>query len=89
MGIDFCSFLKKVTCLGKIYGTGDQIGVLLDYETSLLTFFKENKEVETVKLEEHHLTQNFYPCVGIQSKGAVVRLVTQNAGKFCCSFFLL
>merc|ERR1712013_281397 len=33
-----------------------------------------HKDVQTIQLQAHHVTQDFYPCVGISSPGAIVRL---------------
>ena len=50
------------------------IGVLLDFNMKTLTFFRKNKDIQTITLQSHQMDQEFYPCVGISSPGAVVRL---------------
>merc|ERR1711988_890940 len=39
-----------------------------------LTFSRNKTDVQRIQLQSHHMSQNFYPCVGISSPGAVVRL---------------
>ena len=58
----------------KPFKTGYLVGVMLDFNTSTLTFYRKQKEVQRVQLQAHHMNQDFYPCVGISSPGALVRL---------------
>lgn len=58
----------------KPFKTGYPIGVMLDFDRSTLTFSRKHKDVQTIQLQAHHLNEDFYPCVGISSPGAVVRL---------------
>ena len=53
--------------------------MLLDYNTRSLTFSKQRQTVKTIQLLDHHLRHDFYPCVGISSPGAIVRLAPPAA----------
>ena len=72
----------------KVFKTGYLIGVLLDYNTSTLTFSRKKKNVQTIELQSHHMSQDFYPCIGISSPGAVVRLTTPISSGKCLSVCL-
>ena len=63
------------------FESGDEIGVLLDFNTATLTFSKNKKNVKTIKLEANHMDQDLYPSVGIYSKGAIVQLKCSKS--FC------
>ena len=63
----------------KPFKSGYPIGVMLDFNASMLIFSRKHKEVQAVQLQAHHLNQEFYPCIGISSPGAVVRLTTPIA----------
>jgi hypothetical protein len=59
------------------FTAGDHIGVLLDYDTATLTFFREKKRVHKVQLKTHFMNEDLYPCVGfLDAKGGIVRLVS-------------
>ena len=63
------------------FESGDEIGVLLDFNTATLTFSKNKNDIKTIKLEANHMDQDFYPSVGIGSEGAIVQLKCSNT--FC------
>ena len=60
----------------KPFKTGGFVNTVLDYDRSTLTFAGKKKDVQKIQLQSHHMKQDFYPCVGIRSPGAVVRLTT-------------
>ena len=64
---------------GEKFESGDQIGVLLDFNTAELTFSKNKKNIKMIKLEAHHMNQDFYPSIGIISSDAIVQL--KSGGK--------
>ena len=66
----------------KPFKSGDAIGVCLDFNSMTLTFSRKKKEVQRVQLARHHLDQELFPCVGISSPGATVRLTVPIAGRF-------
>jgi hypothetical protein len=65
----------------KPFKTGDPIGVCLDFNTACLTFSRKKKEIQKIQLSRHHMDQDFYPCVGISSPGAIVRLTVPVGGR--------
>ena len=70
----FCESETAAFQTGEKFGSGDEIGVLLDFNTATLKFSKNKNDIKTIKLEANHMNQDFYPCVGISSPGALVRL---------------
>ena len=56
------------------FESGDEIGVLLDFNTATLTFSKNKNDIKTIKLEANHMNQDFYPSVGIYSEDAIIQL---------------
>ena len=70
----FCESQDATYLPEKPFKTGYPIGVLLDFNTSTLTFSRKKKDIQTIQLQGHHMNQDFYPCVGISSPGAIVRL---------------
>jgi len=75
----FCESEEEAFSPEKPFKTGYLIGVLLDFNSSTLTFSRKKKEVQRVQLQAHHMNQDFYPCVGISSPGALVRLTVPIA----------
>ena len=67
--------------LNQPFNSGDVIGVCLDFSSMSLQFFKQNIEVQTVPLNVQHMDQDYYPCVGISSPGAIVRLNMHVGGR--------
>ena len=67
----------------ETFDSGDQIGVLLDFNTATLTFSKNKDNIQMIKLEAHHMNQDFYPSVGIYSQDAIVRLKCSKS--FCAN----
>ena len=74
MGIYFANAKMQHTIPEKPFKTGYPIGVLLDFDRRTLTFSRKKKDVQTIQLQAQHMNQDFFPCVGISSPGAVVRL---------------
>ena len=72
----FCECEDATYLPEKPFKTGYPIGVLLDFDRRTLTFSRKKKDVQTIQLQAQHMNQDFYPCVGISSPGAVVRLTT-------------
>eukprot|EP00092_Neocalanus_flemingeri_P076526 GFUD01094939.1.p1 GENE.GFUD01094939.1~~GFUD01094939.1.p1 ORF type:complete len:653 (+),score=94.62 GFUD01094939.1:60-2018(+) len=70
----FCESQDATYLPEKPFKSGYPIGVLLDFNARTLTFSRKKKDVQTVELQDHHMNQDFYPCVGISSPGAVVCL---------------
>eukprot|EP00092_Neocalanus_flemingeri_P034419 GFUD01037428.1.p1 GENE.GFUD01037428.1~~GFUD01037428.1.p1 ORF type:complete len:672 (-),score=115.80 GFUD01037428.1:757-2772(-) len=70
----FCESQDATYLPEKSFKSGYPIGVLLDFNARTLTFSRKKKDVQTVELQDHHMNQDFYPCVGISSPGAVVCL---------------
>eukprot|EP00092_Neocalanus_flemingeri_P043969 GFUD01048614.1.p1 GENE.GFUD01048614.1~~GFUD01048614.1.p1 ORF type:complete len:559 (-),score=79.34 GFUD01048614.1:813-2489(-) len=70
----FCESQDASYLPEKPFKSGYPIGVLLDFSARTLTFSRKKKDVQTVELQDHHMNQDFYPCVGISSPGAVVCL---------------
>ena len=72
----------------KTFDNGDLIGVLIDFNSSTLTFKRKGKqhlkEIQRVPLSRHHMDQDYYPCVGISSPGAIVRLTQPVGGRTIC-----
>ena len=72
----------------KTFKNGDLIGVLIDFNSSTLTFKRKGnqnlKEIQRVPLSRHHMDQDYYPCVGISSPGAIVRLTQPVGGRTIC-----
>ena len=67
--------------------TGEPIGVFLDFNTATLTFSRKEKELQRVQLGTHHMDKDYFPCVGISSPGAIVRLTTPiGSGMFILYF---
>ena len=88
----FCESMDAEFEPEKVFKTGYPIGVLLNYNSSTLTFSRKKKNVQTIQLQAHHLNEDFYPCIGISSPGAVVRLTTPiGSGKtvLCLSLFCI
>ena len=75
----FCESEDESHQTERPFQEGDAIGVLLDYNTRSLTFSKQRQTVKTIQLLDHHLKHDFYPCVGISSPGAIVRLAPPAA----------
>ena len=63
------------------FESGDEIGVLLDFNTATLTFSKNKNDIKTIKLVANQMDQVFYPSVGIRSEGAIVQLKCSKS--FC------
>ena len=66
---------------GKSFKSGDPIGVSLDFNSSTLTFYRKQKEIQRIQLQRHQMDQDYYPCIGISSPGAIVRLTMPVGGK--------
>ena len=78
----FCESEDPAYEPNKPFKTGYLVGVTLDFNRSTLTFYRKQKEVQKIQLQSHHMNQDFYPCVGISSPGAVVRLTTPIGSRF-------
>eukprot|EP00092_Neocalanus_flemingeri_P086673 GFUD01109261.1.p1 GENE.GFUD01109261.1~~GFUD01109261.1.p1 ORF type:complete len:712 (-),score=118.39 GFUD01109261.1:758-2893(-) len=70
----FCESQDATYLPEKPFKSGYPIGVLLDFNARTLTFSRKKKDVQTVELQDHHMHQDWYPCIGISSPGAVVCL---------------
>ena len=68
----------------ETFDSGDQIGVLLDFNTATLTFSKNKDNIQMIKLEAHHMNQDFYPSVGICSPEAIVQLMSSMTTEESC-----
>ena len=65
----------------KPFKSGDPIGVALDFNSATLTFYRKQKEIQRIQLPRHQMDQDYYPCIGISSPGAVVRLTMPIGGR--------
>ena len=65
----------------KPFKSGDPIGVALDFNSATLTFYRKQKEIQRIQLPRHQMDQDYYPCIGISSPGAIVRLTMPIGGK--------
>ena len=72
----FCESMDAAFEPEKVFKKGYPIGVLLDYNSNTLTFSRKKKNVQTIRLQAHHMQEEFYPCIGLSSPGALVRLTT-------------
>jgi len=45
-----------------------------------LTFYRKQKEIQRIQLPRHQMNQDYYPCIGISSPGAIVRLTMPIGG---------
>ena len=83
----FCESEDPAFETEKPFQSGYPIGVLLDFNMATLTFTRNKTDVQRIQLQSHHMSQNFYPCVGISSPGAVVRLTMPiGSGRFYLGF---
>ena len=83
----FCESEDPAFETEKPFQSGYPIGVLLDFNMATLTFSRNKTDVQRIQLQSHHMSQNFYPCVGISSPGAVVRLTMPiGSGRFYLGF---
>ena len=84
----FCGSGQPTYNTNKPFKTGDVIGVLLDYDTSSLTFSKNKEEVQRIQLTSQDMTRNLHPCVGFGcAKGATVQLDMPNQGMYFQNIF--
>jgi len=70
----FCESEDPTYLPEKPFKSGYPVGVLLDFDARTLTFSRKRKDVQKINLQSHHMDQDLYPCVGISSPGAIVRL---------------
>ena len=68
-------------CPEKPFKSGDPIGVQLDFNSASLTFYRKQKVIQRIQLERHQMDQDYYPCIGISSPGAIVRLTMPIGGR--------
>ena len=85
----FCESEDPTYCPENPFRDGETVGVMIDYNTLTLTFSKQKVEVQKIQLHAHHRNVDFYPCVGISSPGAIVRLAMPSGRFIILSFFYL